>query len=237
MQNDISGMLLFDKPKGYTSFKAVSKIRKILNIKKAGHCGTLDPAATGLLLILAGKATKLQDKFMKQDKVYLSSFLLGTMTDSGDLDGNIIQKKEVIGIDIVKIQEAVNRFTGEIEQIPPMYSALKYNGKKLYELARKGITVERKPRKVTIKNIDIISFDGITLEVRVGCSSGTYIRTLAEDIGNVLGCGAVVSGLRREKIGDFSVDGALKDSDLENAASVINNVINIETLNGMVNEK
>ncbi|MCL1972420.1 MAG: tRNA pseudouridine(55) synthase TruB [Endomicrobia bacterium] len=237
MQNDISGMLLFDKPEGWTSFKAVNKIRKILNIKKAGHCGTLDPSATGLLLVLTGTSTKLQNKFMKQDKVYLSTFLLGTITDSGDLDGNIIEKNEVKDINLEKVIKAADCFKGEIEQIPPMYSALKHKGKKLYELAREGITVERKPRKVTIKNIDIISFDGINVEVRVECTSGTYIRTLAEDIGKILGCGAAVSRLRREKIGNFSVDDAMKESGLENTDLIIKNIISIEDLNGMTNEK
>lgn len=230
MQNNISGMILFDKPKGITSFKAVHKIRKILNVKKAGHCGTLDPAATGLLLILVGKATKLQDRFMKQDKVYLSSFLLGTVTDSGDMDGNVLEEKEVKDVNIEKIENAVNLFKGEIEQIPPMFSALKHKGQKLYELARKGITVERKPRKVTIHDIEIKSFIDNILEIRVSCSSGTYIRTLAEDIGKVLGCGATVSELRREKIGDFSVNDALKSDELESIDKITHSIINIETL-------
>ncbi|MDR2425967.1 MAG: tRNA pseudouridine(55) synthase TruB [Endomicrobium sp.] len=230
MKNDFSGMLLFDKPKSITSFKAVNKIRKILNIKKAGHCGTLDPAATGLLLILTGKATKLQRKFMKRDKVYLSSFLLGTTTDSGDLDGTIIEQKEVKDINIKEIKNALNVFKGEIEQIPPMYCALKYKGKKLYELARKGIIVERKPRKVTIKDIEVLSFSDNILKVRVSCSSGTYIRSLAEDIGNFLGSGAVVSELRREKIGDFRVEDALKMEDLVNVEKIISGLINMEKL-------
>ena len=237
MQNSISGMLLFDKPKGITSFKVVNKIRKILNVKKAGHCGTLDPAATGLLLILVGKATKLQDKFMKQDKVYLSSFLLGTITDSGDLDGNIIEKKAVENIDIEKIKNILCKYKGEIEQIPPMYSALKHNGQALYKLARKGITVERKPRRVTIRGMEILSFDGMTLELTIACSSGTYIRTLAEDIGKDLGCGAVVSELRREKIGSYSADKALTESDFENVEKIVGSIIGVEDLTGITNEK
>lgn len=230
MQNDISGMLLFDKPKGITSFKAVNKIRKILNIKKAGHCGTLDPAATGLLLVLTCKATKLQEKFMKHDKVYLSSFILGITTDSGDLDGNIIECKDAGNISLEQVSKAVNFFKGEIEQIPPMFSALKHQGRKLYEFARKGIEVERKPRKVMIKEIDIVSFKDNLLQVRVSCSSGTYIRTLAEDIGKVLGCGAAVSELRREKIGQFSIDDAIKNEDLDNIDKITSSLIELETL-------
>lgn len=230
MPNEISAMLPFDKPANITSFKAVHKIRKILNVKKAGHCGTLDPAATGLLLIMLGKATKLQDKFMKQDKVYLASFLLGTVTDSGDLDGNIIAQKELLNIDIGKIKETAQRFLGEIEQVPPMYSALKHKGKKLYELARQGIIVERKPRKVIIKNIDVISFDDNVVWVRVCCSSGTYIRTLAEDMGSMLGCGAAVKELRREKIGCFSVSGALKDNELGDIGRMLEKTVSLETL-------
>jgi tRNA pseudouridine55 synthase len=217
--NDISAMLLFDKPKGITSFKAAHKIKHILNVKKTGHCGTLDPGATGLLIILVGKATKLQDSFMKQDKVYRSSFLLGTTTDSADLDGKITAKCDFSNITVKQIKDCLEKFKGEIEQIPPMFSALKHNGKKLYELAREGIEVERKPRKVIIKALDFLSYDKETgiLDVIVECSSGTYIRTLAKDIGEVLGCGATVSGLRREKIGKYDVKDAITYEESENA--------------------
>ncbi|MCL2390641.1 MAG: tRNA pseudouridine(55) synthase TruB, partial [Endomicrobia bacterium] len=192
MYNDFSGMLLLDKPAGITSFKAVYTVKKNLNVKKAGHCGTLDPLATGLLLILAGSATKLQDRFMKKDKVYRTSFLLGTETDSGDLDGKIIYKKDFFHISFDAVKDTVKKFEGEISQIPPMFSALKHNGIRLYELARKGIEIERKPRKVIIKSIEILSFSEGILDLRIECSSGTYIRTLAKDIGDFLGCGAVV---------------------------------------------
>ena len=228
--NDISGMLLIDKPVGITSFKAAHKIKKILNVKKTGHCGTLDPLATGLLLVLIGKATKLQDEFMKRDKVYRASFLLGTVTDSGDLDGKIISKHSAESICKADAVKALKHFEGEIEQIPPMFSALKHKGKKLYELARKGIEVERKPRKVIIKSIELLSFKNSIADVRVECSSGTYIRTLAKDFGEILGCGATVAKLRREKIGSFDVKDAVKPEDLENLEALKSKFIPIERL-------
>lgn len=236
-KNNISGMLLLDKPSKITSFQAVHQIRKILNVKKVGHCGTLDPAATGLLLIMIGKATKLQDKFMKQDKVYRSSFLLGTVTDTGDTDGNIIEQKDSSHIEIEKLKEVILKFQGEITQIPPMFSALKYKGKKLYELARKGIEVERKPRKVNIRSIEILSFKNPVADIRIECSSGTYIRTLAEDIGKELGCGATVCALRREKIGDFDVEDALKEKDFKDFDTICKNIIDYQDLiSGIENE-
>ncbi|MCL2389273.1 MAG: tRNA pseudouridine(55) synthase TruB [Elusimicrobia bacterium] len=215
--NNFCGMLLVDKPSGITSFKIVSLIRHKLKVKKVGHCGTLDPLATGLLIILVGAATKLQDGFMKQDKVYTATLKLGLTTDTGDTDGAIIACVKP-NVTIEQLSIAAKKFTGTINQIPPMYSALKVNGKKLYELARQGITVERKSRSVTIRNIDILSelnsFDGQNAQLRVDCSSGTYIRTLAEDIGKELGCGAAISALRRESIGSFSVESALIYDDI-----------------------
>lgn len=209
MQNDYSGLLLVNKPSGITSFKLVNLIRKKLQIKKAGHCGTLDPLASGLMLVLTGKATKSQDKFMKQDKVYFASVKLGTKTDSGDLAGKVVQQSDYAHVNIDKIKDVCKNFIGETEQIPPMFSALKVGGKKLYELARKGIEIERKKRKITIYFIDIIDYSDGIIKMRVKCSSGTYIRTLAEDIGEKLSTHAVLENLVREKIGDYSVDDAL----------------------------
>lgn len=229
-QNNLSGMIPLDKPAGITSFKAAHKIKKILNVKKTGHCGTLDPSATGLLLILVGKATKLQDRFMKKDKVYRSSFLLGTVTDTGDTDGNVIENKDFSFVTEDNIKKALEHFKGQIKQIPPMYSALKYKGKKLYELARKGIEVERKPRTINIHSIELLSYkDGIA-DIRIECSSGTYIRSLAQDIGEVLGCGATVCALRREKIDSFNVDDALKPEELENIEKIMEKLIDYEKL-------
>ncbi|MDR3275180.1 MAG: tRNA pseudouridine(55) synthase TruB [Endomicrobium sp.] len=230
LYNDFSGLLLLDKPPGITSFKAAHKIKKVLNVKKTGHCGTLDLAASGLLLILIDKATKLQDKFMKKDKVYTSSFFLGTVTDSGDLDGNVISKMDIMNINIDKIKKAAKTFEGEISQIPPMHSALKYKGKKLYELARQGIEVERSPRKITIEQFNVLSYNGGIVKVTIKCSSGTYIRTLAYDLGNILGCGAAVKTLRREKIDIFDVKDALKFEDTDNIDMIKKKIIRYEEL-------
>ncbi|MDR1122904.1 MAG: tRNA pseudouridine(55) synthase TruB [Endomicrobium sp.] len=229
--NDISGMLLLDKPSGITSFKVVHKIKKMLKVKKVGHCGTLDPAATGLLIVLVGKATKIQDKFMKKDKVYISSFLLGTVTNTGDLEGNIVYQKyflDILDIDIKKIKNAAKNFTGELYQVPPMYSALKHKGKKLYEFARRGIEVERKSKKIVINEFEVISYFNDIVNVRVSCSSGTYIRALAQDFGNFLGCGATVKTLRREYIDTFDVKNALKYEDCDDVNKIIENMISLD---------
>jgi len=205
VQNDYCGLLVVNKPSGITSFKLVNIIRKKLQIKKAGHCGTLDPLASGLMLVLLGKATKMQDNFMKKDKVYLADIRLGLRTESGDLDGNIVSESDYSHVTNEKIKDVCAGFTGEIEQIPPMFSALKVGGRKLYELARKGIEIERKTRKIIIYSIDVLSFVNGIIKIRVKCSSGTYIRTLAEDIGKKLGTDAVLNNLVREEIGIYSL--------------------------------
>lgn len=205
MQNDYCGLLLVNKPSGITSFKLVNTIRKKLQIKKAGHCGTLDPLASGLMLVLLGKATKMQDNFMKKDKVYLADIRLGLRTESGDLDGNIVSESDYSHVTNEKIQNVCAGFIGEIEQIPPMFSALKVGGRKLYDLARKGIEIERKARKIMIYSIDVLNFSNGIIKIRVKCSSGTYIRTLAEDIGKKLETDAVLNNLVREEIGVYSL--------------------------------
>ena len=218
MQNDCSGLLLVNKPSGITSFKLVNLIKKKLQVKKAGHCGTLDPLASGLMLVLTGKATKSQDKFMKQDKVYFASVKLGTKTDSGDMAGKIIQQSDYAHVNIDNIKDVCKDFIGETEQIPPMFSALKVGGKKLYELARKGIEIERKKRKITIYFIDVIDYSGGIIKMKVKCSSGTYIRTLAENIGEKLNTHAVLENLVREEIGIYSLKNALSLEEINNAA-------------------
>ncbi|MDR0822382.1 MAG: tRNA pseudouridine(55) synthase TruB [Endomicrobium sp.] len=228
--NDFSGLLLLDKPIGITSFKAVHIVRKTLNAKKCGHCGTLDPTASGLLLVLINKATKLQDRFMKQDKTYSSSFLLGTTTDTLDLSGKIIEQKDFGKIKLDDINKALKNFVGEIEQIPPMFSAIKIDGERLYKLARQGISIERKPRKVKIHNIEIISFLPPVLNLRIECSSGTYIRTLADDLGKILSCGAAVKNLRREKIGNFDVKDAISQDDFRDIDKIKNKTIPLSSL-------
>ncbi len=213
--NDFSGLILVNKPVGITSFKLVHIIRKKLNVKKAGHCGTLDPLASGLMIVLAGKYTKLQDKFMKQDKVYHATIRLGLKTDSGDLDGKIISQSDFSHVTKDLIGQVCKSFIGKIKQIPPMYSALKVNGQKLYELARKGITVERKPREITIYSIDLTDYQKDNFSIRVKCSSGTYIRTLAEDIGKKLNADTVLINLIREEIGNYKLSDALNIDDIK----------------------
>ena len=213
--NDFYGFILVNKPVGITSFKLVYIIKKKLNVKKVGHCGTLDPLASGLMLVLVGKYTKLQEKFMKQDKVYLATIKLGIKTDSGDLDGKIISQSDYSHIKKIDIKKALNSFVGKISQIPPMYSALKVNGKKLYELARKGITIERKSREITIYNIDFLDFKKDTFSIRIKCSSGTYIRTLAEDIGKKINTDTVLINLVREEIGNYKLSSAINIDDIK----------------------
>ncbi|MDR2772273.1 MAG: tRNA pseudouridine(55) synthase TruB [Elusimicrobiota bacterium] len=225
------GMLLVDKPKFVSSFKVCSIIKSTLKAKKTGHCGTLDPLATGLLLILINGATKLQDKFMKCDKEYLTSFKLGIKTDSGDMDGKIIETKDFSFVDKNSLTKALNNFVGEIEQIPPMFSALKVDGQKLYNLARKGITIQRSPRKVNVQKIDFLYFADGVLNLLIKCSSGTYIRSIADDLGNSLGCGAVVTFLRRESIGSFNVSEAVDEKSFSNPEFLISKIIPQETLN------
>lgn len=229
MQNDYSGLLVVNKPIGITSFKLVSIIKRKLQVKKTGHCGTLDPLASGLMLVLVGKATKMQDNFMKQDKVYLASVKLGIKTNSGDLDGNIISQSDYSHVDIDKIKKVCAGFIGETEQTPPMFSALKVGGKKLYELARKGIEIERKKRKINIYFIDVLNFSAGIIDMRIKCSSGTYIRTLAEDIGNQLNTDAVLSNLVREEIGVYSLGQSINLSDIENNEKefTLNSIIKI----------
>ena len=213
--NDFSGLLLVNKPVGITSFKLVHIIKKKLNVKKAGHCGTLDPLASGLMIVLIGKYTKLQDKFMKQDKVYYATIKLGIKTDSGDLDGKIVSQSDFSHVTKDLAEKACKSFVGKIKQIPPMYSALKVNGQKLYELARKGITVERKPREITIYDIELVDFKEDTFSVRVKCSSGTYIRTLSEDIGTKLNTDTVLINLVREEIGNYKLKDAVNIEDIK----------------------
>ena len=213
--NDFSGLILVNKPVVITSFKLVHIIRKKLNVKKTGHCGTLDPLASGLMIVLVGKYTKLQDKFMKQDKVYHATIRLGLKTDSGDLDGKIISQSDFSHVTKELIGQVCKSFIGKIKQIPPMYSALKVNGQKLYELARKGITVDRKPREITIYSIDLTDYQKDNFSIRVKCSSGTYIRTLAEDIGKKLNTDTVLINLIREEIGNYKLSDALNIDDIK----------------------
>lgn len=203
----MNGIIIIDKPKGKTSHDMVSLMRRLTKIRRIGHTGTLDPMATGVLPICIGCATKAADMLTLSDKCYRAEMILGKTTSTLDAEGEILEEHEV-NVTEVEIRETIKSFEGEIEQIPPMYSAIKQNGKKLYELAREGIEVERPSRRVTVNSIDIIEIEGGRIVFEVSCSKGTYIRTLCDDIGKKLGTGAYMSALRRIKTGCFSIDEA-----------------------------
>jgi tRNA pseudouridine55 synthase len=200
---NVHGIILLDKRLGVSSNKALQEVRRLFNANKAGHTGSLDPLATGLLPLCFGEATKVSALMLDDDKRYQVTMKLGVMTDTGDAEGQVIETKPVPELSIEQIQCCLAKFMGLQAQVPPMYSALKLNGKKLYELAREGITVERAPRQITIYELHLLdaTFDTLTLDV--ACSKGTYIRSLAEDIGHDLGCGATVTALRRTQAGQF----------------------------------
>lgn len=217
-RNKIDGVLLLDKSKGLSSNQAIQKVRRILNAEKAGHTGTLDPMATGLLPVCLGEATKFAAYALDGDKEYIATAQLGVTTDSGDSEGNIVAAKAVYS-SLSEIKAVLENFVGEIKQIPPMYSALKYNGRPLYEYARQGIILERKERIVHIYLLELINFDMDKKQIvfRARVSKGTYIRTLAEDIGNFLGCGASLTALRRTQTNQFNIQDAM---DLEGLAGL-----------------
>lgn len=210
----MNGIIIIDKPVGRTSHDMVYVMRKLTGIKKVGHTGTLDPMATGVLPVCIGNATKVADMLTLSDKRYIAELVLGRTTDTQDADGEVLTECSVNCTE-EEIRAAVMSFVGEIEQIPPMYSAIKQNGKKLYELARQGIEVERKSRKITIHSIDILKIDGERVTIDVSCSKGTYIRTLCEDIGKKLGVGAYMNTLRRTKTGPFSIEESHTVEDVE----------------------
>ncbi|MDD5319601.1 MAG: tRNA pseudouridine(55) synthase TruB [Methylococcales bacterium] len=205
---DVHGIVLLDKRPGVSSNRALQEVRRLFNANKAGHTGSLDPLATGLLPLCFGEATKVSALMLDDNKRYQVVIQLGVMTDTGDAEGIVIETKQVPDLSVDQIQACLNTFTGEIEQIPPMYSALKYNGKKLYELAREGKTVERKARRICIFDLKLRDFFKDRLTLEVFCSKGTYIRSLAEDIGHTLGCGGTVTALRRLEAGQFSIEDA-----------------------------
>jgi tRNA pseudouridine55 synthase len=205
---NIHGILLLDKRLGVSSNRALQEVRRLFNANKAGHTGSLDPLATGLLPLCFGEATKVAGLMLDDNKRYEVVIRLGVITDTGDAEGAIIASSPVPDLSGADILACLAQFTGEIEQIPPMYSALKHNGKKLYELARKGETVDRKARRISIFELHKLDFCQDLLTLNVLCSKGTYIRSLAEDIGSYLGCGATVIQLRRLELGRFGLEGA-----------------------------
>jgi len=212
---NISGMLLLDKPMGITSNAALQKVKRLFNACKAGHTGSLDPLATGVLPLCFGEATKFSQFLLDADKYYRARIRLGITTDSGDADGEVMETKPVPEISDEALERVLDNYRGEITQVPSMFSALKVDGQPLYKLARQGVEVEREARPVTIYELEVQdrSGDEFTLEVR--CSKGTYVRTLAEDIGRDLGCGAHVAGLRRLAAGPFKIEETVSIQQLE----------------------
>ncbi|QQK62847.1 tRNA pseudouridine(55) synthase TruB [Cobetia sp. cqz5-12] len=211
----IDGVLLLDKPKGMSSNYALQKARRLYQAQKAGHTGTLDPMATGLLPVCFGEATKFSSHLLEADKVYRARIKFGQVTDTGDAEGTVIREREIPELAQARLDAVLDRFRGEIDQVPPMYSALKHQGRPLYELARQGIEIERAVRRVTIYNMALLARHSDGIEIEVAVSKGTYIRSLAEDIGEALGCGAHLTALRRLKTGPFTGDAMLDFERLE----------------------
>ena len=214
----VNGIVLLDKPVGMTSNSALQTVKRLFRARKAGHTGSLDPLAGGLLPLCFGDATKVSSFLLEADKRYRVTIKLGVKTSTGDAEGEVVATRTVNNVDSVKLQEVLRRFTGVIEQVPPMHSALKHRGQPLYKLARQGIHVERRPRPVTVHELRRMGGDGNLLDIEVACSKGTYIRTLAEDIGDAMGVGAHVTVLRRTATGPFHSGQMVSLAQLEAAA-------------------
>ncbi len=213
---NMDGVLLVDKAPDWTSFDVVNFLKNRFNIPKIGHCGTLDPAATGLLVVVCGKFTRLSQRLSADNKVYQTKLLLGVKTDTDDMEGNIVEERPVDGLDEMEVKRTILSFVGDSMQVPPMVSAIKKDGKKLYELARKGIEIEREPRPIHISKIDIHSVELPEADFTVYCSKGTYIRSLCADIGAKLGNVGTLKNLRRIASGKFSIADALTLDELKN---------------------
>lgn len=200
----MNGLVLLDKPQGLTSFGAASRMKKAYQTKRVGHTGTLDPLATGVLPVLIGRATRLCQYMLEEDKRYIAAVRLGITTDTEDITGRVLTENKP-NVSEEELQKAIASFIGTVKQVPPMYSAIRQNGKRLYELAREGKTVERTARTVTVHDIKLLWFDGVEFAMEVHCSKGTYIRTLSADIGRKLGCGATMTALRRTEVAGVSI--------------------------------
>ena len=214
---DVNGVIVLDKPAGMSSNDAVQRVKRQFAAKKVGHTGSLDPLATGVLPLCLGEATKFSQYLLNSDKRYLTDVRLGVSTDSGDADGEVLQEREVAGIDRAGIEAALDAFRGDIEQVPSMFSAVKHHGEPLYKLARQGIEVEREARPVTIYHNEIVALEGTCLTLDIHCSKGTYVRTIAHDLGEALGCGAHVEALRRTQAGPYDEDDLATLEDIEAA--------------------
>jgi tRNA pseudouridine55 synthase len=214
-------VLLLDKPVGLSSNHALQRAKRAMDAQKAGHTGTLDPFATGLLVCCMGRATKISGAMLNADKGYRATIAFGQETDSGDLTGVVVSQASVdfVGVTQQRLEEVLATFLGTQMQIPPMISALKRDGKPLYEYARQGIVLERAPREITIRNIELLSFTPLHAEIQVQCTKGTYIRTLAQDIGRVLGCFGHLSALRRTQVGPFMLADAVELEALQSMES------------------
>jgi tRNA pseudouridine55 synthase len=214
LQSSLQGIVLVNKPAGITSHDVVGFVRRTFKMRRVGHAGTLDPMATGVLVILLGNATKLFDKFVAFDKTYRATLRLGLKTTSADITGETIVQKPYEGINEKDIAKVFVQFTGDIEQKPPMVSAVKHQGERLYKIARQGLEVERMARKVRIDELKILECRLPDVEFLMSCSKGTYVRQLAEDVGEVLGCGACISQIERTKVGPFDIKDAVELKDL-----------------------
>lgn len=214
----VDGILVLDKPMGISSNRALQRVKHLYNAAKAGHTGSLDPLATGVLPLCLGEATKFSQYLLDADKAYQSTFVLGTVTDTGDAEGQVLAVRDASAITESDVVAALKQFEGEIEQIPSMFSAIKQNGQPLYKLARQGLEVERKPRLIVIEELQLRAFRGgdkPEVDIYMECSKGTYVRSLAEDLGRALGCGAFVSALRRTRSGPFSIEDSVAMGTLE----------------------
>lgn len=215
----VNGIVLLDKPLGISSNDALQKVKRLFNARKAGHTGSLDKLASGLLPLCLGEATKISSFLLNADKRYRATVRLGERTTTGDAEGEVLETKPVPALDMAQLEQVLDRFRGTIVQVPPMFSAIKQNGQPLYKLAHQGIEVERKSREVTIHSLQIVSFDSPDLDIEVHSSKGTYIRTLAEDIGAALGCGGYISYLRRVGAGPYTESDMLTMEELESLAA------------------
>jgi tRNA pseudouridine55 synthase len=225
----VDGVLLLDKPVGLSSNDALMKAKRVFNAKKAGHTGTLDPFATGLLPLCFGEATKFSQDLLEADKTYEATVHLGIMTTTGDTEGELIEQREV-DVTREQVEAALARFRGPIFQVPPMYSALKRDGKALYEYAREGITLEREARPVTIHVLSLVEYTAPLLKILVTCSKGTYVRVLGEDIGAALGCGAHLNALRRVQVGALSTERMISLEDLQAHADPLSLLAPVDAL-------
>ncbi len=225
----MTGIVIVDKPAGWTSQDVTARLRRVFGTRRIGHGGTLDPMATGVLPVFVGRATRGVEFFEHADKTYEAVLRLGTVTDTQDSTGTVLEKRPVT-VTEAEFRDILPKFTGEIAQIPPMYSAIKVDGKKLYELARAGKEIERKPREITVFSLDLLEFTGETAKIRVHCSKGTYIRTLCHDIGAALGCGGCMETLRRTAAGEYTLADSVELDTLLNAERPEDYLRDVDTL-------